>query len=475
MGSLLDSLLRLLSSLWTQSHDWLLYSLTFADFVAEGMIGLGLLAIPLGLAILLYRRPSFPFRRLAWQAMLVGLLAAAVAFASAAGSFLPTAGAETWLKLALALALLWTTLAARPTFHHLIALPRRADLTQRIVEQQAEIRRRVVGEARVRLAQQDAEEKLAEVAAALCTAHDTLKTKQVRLAFAFDEAADGLWDWQITTSDVYYSPRWAQMLGYGSAEFEEVAVTRWALVHPDDRPRAIKAFTDHAEERTPAYECDYRALTKQGHVLWLKDRGKVVERGEDGRPLRAVGTATDVTRLVTAEQALRASNARVRRLYDQTPAMLHSVDAEGWIVSVSDHWLERLGYARDEVLGRRSTDFMAQKSRQFMIDSALPTFRARGAIRNVACQMVKKNGELVDVQLSATAEYDDTGRRERCLTVLTDVTERNQALRQLLESEARLRLALEGAREGMWDWNIETGHLFLSRKRCSTATFTMLC
>ena len=76
--------------------------------------------------------------------------------------------------------------------------------------------------------------------------------------------------------------------------------------------------------------------------------------------------------------------------------------------------------------------------------------------------MVKKNGDVFDVLLSATSEHDRNGNAVRSLAVLVDVTERNRALRQAEESEARLRLALEGAREGLWDWNVSTGDLFIS-------------
>ena len=237
---------------------------------------------------------------------------------------------------------------------------------------------------------------------------------------------------------------------------------RWALIHQDDRASALKAFETHLEGKAGLYESEHRLRTQQGKHIWVLDRGKVVERDHLGKAVRAVGTATDITRRKAAELALHTSNQKVKRLYEQTPALLYSVDAEGRLLSVTRHWLDMMGYDKDEVLGRRSVDFMTDQSRRHIAEEALPVFREQGTVSDVPCQMVKKNGDVFDVLLSATSEHDRKGKVVRSLAVLVDVTERNQALRQAEESEARLRLALEGAREGLWDWNISTDDLYVS-------------
>ncbi|MGI9510039.1 MAG: putative bifunctional diguanylate cyclase/phosphodiesterase, partial [Geminicoccaceae bacterium] len=158
--------------------------------------------------------------------------------------------------------------------------------------------------------------------------------------------------------------------------------------------------------------------------------------------------------------------------YEQTPALLYSVDAEGRLLTVTRHWLATMGYARDEVLGRRSIDFMTTETRDRIVADVLPVFRKQGAIEDVPCRMVRKDGETFDALLSVTSERDDRGRVIRSLAVLVDVTERNGALDRLQQSEARLRLALEGAREGLWDWNVETGELYLSPEAGSILGFS---
>ena len=132
-----------------------------------------------------------------------------------------------------------------------------------------------------------------------------------------------------------------------------------------------------------------------------------------------------------ADRRFEDSQERHRTLYEKTPAMLHSIDEEGRLASVSDHWLEVMGYERDEVIGRPSTDFLTEDSRRFAKNVVLPRYRVAGRCDNVAYQFVTKDGDLKDILLSATSEYDDDGGFLRSLAVLIDVTEQRQMRRAL--------------------------------------------
>ena len=133
----------------------------------------------------------------------------------------------------------------------------------------------------------------------------------------------------------------------------------------------------------------------------------------------------------------QASAVRFREVYDRTPVMMHSIDDQGRLVSVNDYWLEALGYERDEVLGRPSTDFLTDESRRYAQEVALPAFRRTGATKDIEYQMVGKDGDVIDVLLSATASYDAEGQLLYSMAQMVDVTERNRAQRALQESEER--------------------------------------
>jgi PAS domain S-box-containing protein len=126
-------------------------------------------------------------------------------------------------------------------------------------------------------------------------------------------------------------------------------------------------------------------------------------------------------------QRLRESEQRFRSLYTRTPAMLHSLDTEGRIVEVSDAWLERLGYNRAEVIGCLIDEFMTKQSQYFEQTVALPQLMKTGSVQDIAYQFVKKDGQVIDILLSAIAQYDDQGQFIRSLGVLADVTERKRA------------------------------------------------
>jgi diguanylate cyclase (GGDEF)-like protein/PAS domain S-box-containing protein len=122
-----------------------------------------------------------------------------------------------------------------------------------------------------------------------------------------------------------------------------------------------------------------------------------------------------------------------------TPAMLHSIDEQGRLISVSDTWLAKLGYTRDEVLGRRSSEFLTAESREHAVRNVLPEFFRTGRCENVEYQMVCKDGSIIDVLLSAVLDNDPLGHGRVSLAVMTDVTTLKQTKRQLAESEARYR------------------------------------
>ena len=129
----------------------------------------------------------------------------------------------------------------------------------------------------------------------------------------------------------------------------------------------------------------------------------------------------------TVEQALRESEERYRTIYHHTPAMLHSINAEGCLVSVSDHWLEVLGYEREEVVGRPLTDFLSPESRRYAVEQVIPEFFKSGYCKDIPYRFVKKDGGTMDVLLSAIGDRNQENRITRSLAVSIDITERKRA------------------------------------------------
>jgi len=144
------------------------------------------------------------------------------------------------------------------------------------------------------------------------------------------------------------------------------------------------------------------------------------------------------------------ANFKYRNLYRSTPAMLHSVDGAGLVVTVTDHWLQKLGYRREEVIGRPISDFFTATDRERLSGDALREFISQGDFNNEERQVVTKDGQVLDLIVSAISSRNAAGQVDRMLIASKDVTERNRAERQLrsaLAENARLRDELEQERD----------------------------
>ena len=157
--------------------------------------------------------------------------------------------------------------------------------------------------------------------------------------------------------------------------------------------------------------------------------------------------------LLAATSRLAESELRVRRLYEATPAILHSIGADGRILDVSDHWLALMGYERGEVVGRPSADFLTPASQAHARDVVLPGFFRNGRCDRVEYQFVRRDGSTVDVLLSATLERDASGATARSLAVLEDVTATKLLKKELDRTHAHLDAVVDNmpALAGYWD------------------------
>ncbi len=134
------------------------------------------------------------------------------------------------------------------------------------------------------------------------------RNSEERLKFAVEGSRDGLWDWNIKSGDVYLSPQWKAMLGYSNKDLKGRYEEWEKLLHPDDKEKTMKALKAHLDGKTPFFETEYRILCKNGEYKWILARGIVTSRDKKLKPLRAVGTHTDITEARTREKELEKLN-----------------------------------------------------------------------------------------------------------------------------------------------------------------------
>lgn len=140
---------------------------------------------------------------------------------------------------------------------------------------------------------------------ALHDREDALAESEFRWKFAIEAAGDGLWDWDISSNKVFFSKTWKQMLGYDEADIAN-DLNEWErLIHPEDLQKTLGDVQEHLDGKTQYYSNEHRLLCKDGSYKWILDRGLVVSRDEHGKPLRAIGTHTDITERKQMEETIR--------------------------------------------------------------------------------------------------------------------------------------------------------------------------
>ena len=235
------------------------------------------------------------------------------------------------------------------------------------------------------------------------------------------------------------SDRWAKRTGY---ETEELRGKDPAELATPESARRIQ------EEYLPGFHRTGRLddvamglVARDGDTLELLLRMRAIYN-EEQEHLYSVAVFFETSALARAER-------RYEDLYHSTPAMLHTIDAEGRITDVSDHWLDKLGYKREEVVGCSVLGFLSEESRS-QLDGGISEIIAAGDRKNVPRQMVTKKGEVLDVVMSATTEVDKTRGVRRLLVATKDMTDRNRGearLREAYGEIARLKEELERERD----------------------------
>jgi len=138
-------------------------------------------------------------------------------------------------------------------------------------------------------------------------AEEELRISEERWEFALEGAGEGVWDWNALTDKVFFSRQWKAMLGFEEHEIGE-SLNEWeSRVHPDDLPGTLEKIKRHFDCEDPVYMSEHRVCCKDGTYRWILDRGKVISRTDDGRPLRVIGTHADISSRKKAEEELKRS------------------------------------------------------------------------------------------------------------------------------------------------------------------------
>ncbi len=246
----------------------------------------------------------------------------------------------------------------------------------------------------------------------------------------------------IAEDGVYLDVNDALLARLGFSREEMIGKRPEDFVTPSSAVRIAEEFRP-ALRRTGRLENKPIAfVTKNGDVVDCMTNA-IVEYDPGGKLMHTIAMYSEIS-----DQA--RANFKYRSLYRSTPAMLHTVDGDGLIVTVTDHWLQKLGYARNEVIGRPVSDFFSEADQIRFADGGLQDLIRAGDFNNLERQMVTRDGAVLDLLVSAISHRDADGNVDRLLTASKDVTKRlrvERQLRQAFAENARLREELEHERD----------------------------
>lgn len=155
-----------------------------------------------------------------------------------------------------------------------------------------------------------------------------LRKSHEQLQLVIEATNDAIWDWNLKTGEVYFSPRWQTMIGYEPDELEGSVKTWEKLLHPEDAQHALDTLNEHLQGHTPFLSMEFRLKMKSGEWKWIHSRGKVVSYDEDGQPYRLFGTHIDIAIQKEAEAVVKNSHHILTTVMDSIEALIYVADMD---------------------------------------------------------------------------------------------------------------------------------------------------
>ena len=244
-----------------------------------------------------------------------------------------------------------------------------------------------------------------------------------RLELAMQGTRLGLWDWDMISGQTVFNERWAEIIGYRLEELEPTTIQTWIEnSNPEDLEESNRAIAAHVAGETDHYDVEVRMKHRDGHWVWVHDRGRVVEWAADGTPVRMVGTHEDVTERVEREIAL----LEARTVFDNSLEGILLLDPSEIITRVNPAFTAITGWLPEEVIGRSFDEIRSHS------DDAAESERLRAAARSSEGVRVKRNflrrdGSIVPVLMSINSARGPQGQIDSFVAQLSDLSEQVRA------------------------------------------------
>ena len=284
---------------------------------------------------------------------------------------------------------------------------------------------------------------------ALSRSEAALRAERTRLIYTLEGTRAGTWEWNVQTGETRFNERWAQFIGYTLDELAPVSIETWlGNAHPDDLGRSGELLNRHFTGEADFYECEARMRHRDGHWIWVLDRGRVVTWTDDGKPEWMFGTHIDITERKLREQALRASEERLGRVSEIAGVGGWELDCETGALTWSDetHRIHGLPKGRFPPL-EEALDFYEPEARP-VIAAAVERCRTEGIGYDLELPFRQADGRRIWVRAVGNAVHEN-GRISRLIGAFQDITESRRLRTNLAHEHELLRVTLASIGDGV--------------------------
>lgn len=285
------------------------------------------------------------------------------------------------------------------------------------------------------------------------------KAIQERYMLAIKGSSNGLWDWDLITNDVFYSPQWKKMLGYEDHELPNNYNTFEDNLHPDDKKRVLDYINDYISGIIDTFSVEFRMKQKDGSFKWILARGEVLF-DENNKPYRMAGSHTDITDRKLIEENLRLSHETYKGILDSISEAIYVHDSEGKFRYVNKAVETFYGYDRDYFIGR-TPEFLSAPNMNNINEVMNYLQKAfNGAPQLFDFWGIRKDGSIFPKEVSCgPGNYFG---KQAIITVARNITERKKLEDTIKESERKYRLIAENSDDVIWIINLEGKFEYIS-------------
>jgi PAS domain S-box-containing protein len=254
-------------------------------------------------------------------------------------------------------------------------------------------------------------------------AQEKVAESERRLQEVLDVTREGIWDWHVPSSKVTHNKRWYKTLGYAEGDIPETVESFSSLVHPDDKPRVWQRIDDLLAGRTESYYSEHRLRCKDGHYLWVQDRGRVVRRDAAGGALRIIGSFSDITEKKLAELALRREQETLQLIVDHAPIGIWLQDGNGKLSFVNKAFCQAMGIPEARFLAvPHYIELMPEAFRPQCMASDTRALASNG-ISVTHQQLPFVDGQVHDLRVIKAVKRNEQGEVQAMVGLSMDITE----------------------------------------------------